>query len=449
MNVDRSWMKAGATPGSAHSGCAGRRSGRVASGGNGAQAVSTLARSPIIRRRRTAALICGLLLPALALAADAAPSCKNTGRFEPWLEGFKAEVAAAGISRRTIDSALAGMTPDHGIIARDRRQGFFAQSFLDFAGKLATSGRAAEGRRRLERHGSLFAAVRKQYDVEPAVITAYWALESSFGSGMGDLPVLRSLATLAWDCRRSELFRGELTAALRIIDRGDLEPADMVGSWAGELGQTQFLPSHYFRHAIDWDRDGRRDLLRSTPDVIASTAAFIVDLGWQPGEPWLDEVRVPAALAWDQADLAIRHTEAQWARWGVTRADGRPLAGDRPASLLLPMGRNGPAFLAFPNFQIFIRWNQSLNYAVTAAYLATRIAGAPQMSRGRAPVTPLTGEQLKELQRLLIRRGDLAGEADGKLGAGTRAAVKAAQLKLGLPADSYPSPELLERLRRR
>ena len=397
--------------------------------------------------RLVALMAASLLL--LAPSAVAGPACKNTGRFEPWLDAFEAEAAAAGISRRTIEAALGGMTLDHGIIARDRRQGFFAQSFIDFAGKLATPGRAAEGRRRLQQHAALFAAVEKEYGVAPAVITAYWALESSFGSGMGDLPVLRSLATLAWDCRRSELFRGELLAALRIIDRGDLRPEEMIGSWAGELGQTQFLPSHYFKHAVDWDKDGRRDLLRSTPDVIASTAAFIVDLGWRRGEPWLEEVRVPASLAWEQADLAVQHPAPQWAKWGVTRADGMPLAGELAASLLLPMGRNGPAFLAFPNFQIFVKWNQSLNYAITAAYLATRIAGAPAMSRGRAPVTPLAPDRLKEVQRLLVRRGDLQGEADGKLGAGTRAAVKAVQLKLGLPADSYPTAELLERLRRR
>ncbi len=301
----------------------------------------------------------------------------------------------------------------------------------------------------MQQHKALFARAEKEYGVPAAVITAFWALESDFGAGMGNKPVLRSLATLAYDCRRSEMFRAELLAALKIIDRGDLSASEMIGSWAGELGQTQFLPTHYFNHAIDWDGDGRRNLLKSPADVIGSTAAFIKSLGWQAGKPWLQEVRVPANLAWDQADLAIQHPRSQWAKWGVTAADGRPLeADDLPASLVLLMGRNGPAFLAFDNFQAYLKWNQSLNYAVTAAYLATRIAGAPAMSRGRGAIAELQYNQVMELQSLLNKRGFPVGEPDGKLGAGTRAAVKAAQIKHGLPADSYPTAELIERLRR-
>jgi lytic murein transglycosylase len=265
---------------------------------------------------------------------------------------------------------------------------------------------------------------------------------------MGNLSVLRSLATLAYDCRRSELFRGELLDALRIIDRGDLRPEEMIGSWAGELGQTQFLPSHYYKYAVDYDGDGRRNLMRSAPDIIASSANFLVSLGWQRGQPWLQEVRVPARLDWAEADLAIQHPRSYWARAGVTRRDGRPLESDElPASLLLLMGRDGPAFLAYPNFQAYLKWNQSLNYAATAAYLATRLAGAPLMSQGNGRVEALTAEQIKDLQQLLIRRGLKEGEVDGKLGAVTRASVKAAQLKFGLPADSYPTLELIERLR--
>ena len=245
------------------------------------------------------------------------------------------------------------------------------------------------------------------------------------------------------------MFRGELMAALKIIDRGDLTAADMIGSWAGELGQTQFLPTHYFNHAVDYDGDGKRNLLRSPADVIGSSAAFIKSLGWQPSQPWLQEVRVPANLAWDQADLAIQHPRSKWAAWGVTTADGKPLSGDGlPASLVLLMGRNGPAFLAYPNFQIFTKWNQSLTYAVTAAYLATRIEGAPAMKRGNGVVPVLQGPQVIELQTLLTKRGFPAGEPDGKLGAGTRSAVKSAQLKFGMPADSYPTVELIDRLRR-
>ncbi len=400
------------------------------------------------RRHIGTTLIALATTAALATAPEAA-TCQNTANFDRWLDAFRKEAVEAGVTPKTIQSALGGMTLDQGIIARDRRQGFFAQSFLEFSDKL-TRGRAESGRRKVEQHKALFAAVEKTHGVPAPVITAFWALESDFGSGMGNLPVLRSLAALAYDCRRGEMFRGELLAALKIIDRGDLKPADMIGSWAGELGQTQFLPSHYLKHAVDFDGDGRRDLLNSAPDVVASTAAFIESLGWERGQPWFQEVRVPASLAWDQADLAIQHPRSQWAKWGVTQADGKPLANDAlPSSLLLPMGRNGPAFLAFPNFQVYLKWNQSLTYATTAAYLATRIGGAPTMHRGKPGIVTLSGEQTKELQIILARQGYKVGEPDGKLGAGSRAAVKQAQLKLGLPADSYPTPELLDRLRRR
>ncbi|MEZ5909375.1 MAG: lytic murein transglycosylase [Hyphomicrobiaceae bacterium] len=398
-----------------------------------------------------------LALAMIVLAAAAAPAaiaktvnCKNTGSFARWLDDFRREAATKGISRRTISAALDGMTLDPGVIARDRRQGFFAQSFLSFSGKLASKNRIYNGKRRLKQHAAVFARFERKYGVSPAVITAFWALESDFGVGMGKLPVLRSLATLAYDCRRGPMFREELLAALRIIDKGDLRPSDMIGSWAGELGQTQFLPTHYWNHAVDGDGDGRRNLMKSVPDIIASTANFISHLGWRRGEPWLQEVRIPQSLKWDQADLAIQHPRAQWAAWGVRRVDGRPLPNDRlAASLLLPMGRHGPAFLAYPNFQIYLKWNQSLNYAVTAAYLATRLDGAPAMSRGRDGLREFDQKSITELQRLLVRMGYDVGEVDGKMGALTRAAVKKAQIKFGLPADSYPTAELLERMRRR
>ena len=376
--------------------------------------------------------------------------CRNGGPgFEPWLAGFRKEATQKGVSARTISAALDGMSLDQNIINTDRGQSFFSQSFLSFSDKLATRNRVDSGQRMIQRQKATFDRAEKQYGVPAAVITAFWALESDFGAGMGKKPVLRSLATLAWDCRRGEMFREELLAALKIIDRGDLRPADMIGSWAGELGQTQFLPTHYFNYAVDYDGDGRRDLMRSNADVIGSSANFLAELGWKRGEPWLEEVRVPANLKWDQAGLDIQHPRSYWAKAGVTLANGRPLPGDAlPGSLLLLMGRNGPAFMAYPNFQIYLKWNQSLNYATTAAYLANRIGGAAAMGRGGL-VSVLETNGLKELQSLLARGGFYQGEQDGRLGAATRAAVKQAQLKLGMPADSYPTADLVERLRGR
>ena len=376
-------------------------------------------------------------------------NCQNIGDFDGWFAAFKKEAIAEGIKPATVQTALGGMTMDPSIIARDRKQSFFNQTFLEFYGKLATRNRYENGRKRVAQHQDVFARAEKEYGVPAPVITGFWALESDFGVGMGKLSVLRSLVTLAYDCRRGEMFRAELKAALRIIERGDLGPEEMIGSWAGELGQTQFLPAHYLNHAVDYDGDGKRDLIRSIPDIIGSTAAFIKSLDWARGEPWLEEVKVPASLPWDQADLSIRHPRSKWIGWGVTGVAGRPLPGDQlPASLLLPMGRNGPAFLAYRNFDVYTRWNQSLTYAITAAHLASRLAGAPPVSSGNGqPIPALTADEVKEMQVLLKRRGYDVGEPDGKIGAGTRAAVKAMQLKFGQIADSYPTPELLAALR--
>lgn len=378
-------------------------------------------------------------------------NCRNDVPFPRWIVDFKKEAIRDGIKPQTIEAAIGGMTPDMGIVSRDRKQSFFSQTFLDFYGKLATKGREQQGRQYLQKYAPIFARAEKEFGVPGPVITGFWALESDFGVGMGNLPVMRSLLTLAWDCRRGELFREELKAAMKIIERGDLRADEMIGSWAGELGQTQFLPQHYYNFALDYDGDGRRDLIRDIPDIIGSTANFLKSMGWRGGEPWIEEVRLTKELPWDQADLSIELPRAQWVKWGVVGINGKALPADGlKASLLLPMGRNGPALLAYQNFKVYTQWNQSLTYATTAAHLALRMAGAPYLGRGNGqPTNGLGYEQTKELQALLERRGFDIGEPDGKLGAGTRKAVREVQKKLGFPADSYPTPELLGALRGR
>src|SRR5262245_56087187 len=241
-----------------------------------------------------------------AASASANLNCRNTGDFGVWLDGFRKEALSQGISRATVAAALDGLTLDPGVIARDRKQSFFSQSFLEFSDKLISKGRIQNGLARLKQHSELFARVEKDYGVPGPVIAALWALESDYGTFMGKMSILRSLATLAYDCRRGDKFRVELMDTLRIIDRGDLRPEEMLGAWAGELGQTQFLASRYLEHAVDYDGDGRRNLIASVPDVIASTAKYLVHLGWKRGQPWLQEVRVPGDLPWDQADLAVQ-----------------------------------------------------------------------------------------------------------------------------------------------
>lgn len=395
-------------------------------------------------------LATGFLATSLApTSADAAGrNCRNTANFGQWLADFKREAAAQGISQRTISSALNGMQYAPDIVKKDRRQGVFNQSFLKFSGRMVAQYRLDTGAKKLRSLRSTFAAIEKKYGVPGPVITAFWGLETDFGANIGKDPTFRSLATLAYDCRRPELFRPQLMDALRIVERGDLTVGQMKGAWAGELGQTQFMASDYYNRGVDFDGDGRVNLLKSTPDALASSAALLAEFGWHRGEPWVEEVRVPRNMNWDQADLHIKHPRNAWSKAGVKYANGKSLPSDAaPAALLLPMGRNGPAFLAYRNFDLYLEWNQSYIYALTAAYFATRLDGAPRVRKGNADVQHLPAAQIKELQNRLIQNGYDVGGADGTIGAKTRAAVKQMQIKLGMPADSYPTASLLQRLR--
>lgn len=398
----------------------------------------------IAAARLVLAFLLLVLTPGLA-PAQAAPC---GGSFDAWLDVFRQEALARGITSRTLALAAPQMKVDAVVLNKDRGQQVFGQPFVEFAGRMAEGYRIAQGKERIKRNAATFSRIDRDYGVPAPVIVAFWALETDFGANMGDIPTIRSLTTLAHDCRRPALFREQLLAALRLLQDGDLTLAQMKGPFAGELGQLQFLPAHYVDYAIDYDGDGRRDLLRSTPDALASAANYAVRLGWRRGEPWLEEVQVPAAFEWERSGLDIEHPRAQWAKWGVTRIDGRRLEGDGlQASLLLPSGRHGPAFLAYPNFRrVHLEWNKSLVYATTAAYLATRIDGQPRMTvHGRIP--SLGPDQLKSLQQELGRRGYEIGKVDGVLGMQTRSAVRDVQKKLGMPADAYPTAELLQKLR--
>jgi lytic murein transglycosylase len=392
-----------------------------------------------------AALVLGIALSGPALAA----SCHNSGSFERWLEAFKKDAAAQGISPRVIAAAAPSMTFDPAIIKRDHGQSVFNQTFLQFSDRMVGGARIPNGLKKIHDNAALFARVEKQYGVPAPVLTAFWGLESDFGANFGDYKILSALATLAYDCRRPDFFRQQLLDALRIIERGDQRVGDMIGDWAGEFGGMQFTASDYLKNAVDFDGDGRRDLIHSVPDTLASAANFLVHLGWKRGEPWLQEVRVPHDLPWDQADLTIQHPRSQWVAWGVKAAHGTLPSDSLPASMILPMGRHGPAFLAYPNFQAFLGWNSAYVYSTTVAYFATRLAGAPVVSHdGAKRVESLSTQQVMDLQRLLLKHGYDVGDVDGKVGSATRAAVKKAQMKAGLPADSYPTAELIDRLRR-
>ncbi|MER2607265.1 MAG: lytic murein transglycosylase [Siculibacillus sp.] len=398
-----------------------------------------------VRVRGAAALLAAVL--ASGAVARAEVPCRTSGSFESWLAGFKAEAAAAGISRAAIEAGLAGVAYDPAVIRRDQGQGVFQQTFLQFADRMVSSDRLARGPRLLATHAALFRRIEADYGVPGAVLVAFWGLETDFGTDLGKYRAPTAVATLAYDCRRAEMFRKELMGLLKVVERGDLKPSEMIGDWAGELGHLMFSPHDYAEHGTDYDGDGRVDVIRSIPDAMASGAAFLKALGWRRGEPWLEEVRVPAEMDWSRAAPEARIGRGDWNRMGVRRPDGAALAaGGGPAWLWLPMGRNGPAFLAHHNFDVYLGWNKAMVYATTAAYYATRLSGAPAMGRGRGTVTPLTTEQVRHLQTLLVKRGWSSEKPDGRIGQATRAAVRQAQVAVGLPADAYPTVELITAL---
>ena len=266
-------------------------------------------------------------------AAHAAAPCRTSGPFNQWLADLEREAAAQGISQSTIAEAAPSLTYDQRIVNIDRGQRVFTQTFLEFSDRMAAAYRIQRGQALIKKYEPIFTRIAQQYGVPAPVIVSFWGLESDFGANMGNYRSLPSLVSLAYDCRRADRFRAQLLDALRLIQRGDLRPDEMIGSWAGELGQTQMMPSEYYKYGVDYDGDGKRNLLRSVPDVLASTANYLVGLGWKRGEPWLTEVRVPANLPWQQADLDIQLPRSKWASYGVTLADGRPLPVDNLPAL--------------------------------------------------------------------------------------------------------------------
>ncbi len=267
--------------------------------------------------RTTAWKLAIVAIAAMWAGQAMAATCHNTGSYERWLEAFKKEALAQGISARVIAAASPSMTFDPAIIKRDHGQAVFSQTFLQFSDRMVGGGRIPNAQAKIKQHAALFAKIEEKYGVPAPVLVAFWGLESDFGANFGNYKILSAIATLAYDCRRPEFFRTQLFDALRIIERGDQRVEDLVGDWAGEFGGLQFTASDYLKNAVDFDGDGRRDLIHSIPDTMASGANFLNSLGWQRGQPWLQEVRVPENLPWQEADLTITHPVSQWVAWGV------------------------------------------------------------------------------------------------------------------------------------
>ncbi|MER9230971.1 lytic murein transglycosylase [Mesorhizobium sp. M0622] len=383
-------------------------------------------------------------LAALLLTASPATAQQCGGDFEAWKQGVAAEARAAGVGTAGLD-ALESATLDEKALARDRAQGVFTQTFIEFSNRMISSHRLKQGAANLQKYAEIFARADREFGVQAPVIAAFWALETDFGAVQGDFHTLNALVTLSHDCRRPQLFRPQILPLLTLIDRG-VVPADVTGAWAGEIGQTQMLPSDYLGHGVDGDGDGLVDLRGSAPDVIMSTASKIQSRGWKRDQPWIEEVRVPDDLPWEQTGRTNKLPLTQWTQWGVTRPDGTPLLDNGlKAGLALPMGRKGPAFLTYDNFDVYLEWNQSFTYALTAANLAARLGGAPRFDP-RNPEPGLDGDQMKALQTKLEAKGYDVGTVDGILGTNTREAIRKEQMRLGLPVDGWPTPELLAKL---
>ncbi len=396
----------------------------------------------------TRSLADGNLSMAATTKTAAAKLCEQNIAFGPWLEGVHQEALQNGVSEQAWSAAKNFLVLDAETLKRDRKQGVFQQSFLQFSDRMASLDRMKRAQNLIATtNKGLFDQIESVYGVPGAVISSLWALESDFGKVTGKFSILSSVTTLAYDCRRPEFFRGQLLYALKLVTRGDLRPEEMIGNWAGELGATQFMPKDYLESGVDFDRDGKVNLVVSTPDTLASVAKYFVQHGWQRSQPWLQEVSVPQELPWQEADPTIAHPISFWTRLGVKPVGVKFPNKDYDVSLILPMGRFGPAFFAYPNMQAFYAWNSSMVYSTTAAYLATRIAGARPVQRGNSNVEILTNEQVVELQNLLLARGFDIGQADGKIGSATRTAVKEMQMRFGLPADSYATVELIKRLK--
>ncbi|RUX42223.1 lytic murein transglycosylase, partial [Mesorhizobium sp. M7A.F.Ca.CA.002.09.1.1] len=376
-----------------------------------------------------------VLAAALTLCATALPAMAQEcgGDFESWKQGVAAEAKAAGVGAVGLD-ALEAATLDDKVLARDRAQGVFTQTFVEFSNRMISAYRLKQGAANMKKYADVFARADQQFGVQAPIIAAFWALETDFGAVQGDFHTLSALVTLSHDCRRPQLFRQQLVPLLELIDRGVL-PADVRGAWAGEIGQTQILPSDYLARGVDGDGDGKIDLRGSVPDVIMTTANKVLSRGWKRDQPWIQEVRVPEDMPWDQTGRTNKLPLSQWAQWGVTYPSGAPLVDNGlKAGLALPMGRKGPAFLTYDNFDVYLEWNQSFTYALTAANLAARLAGAPPLDP-RNPETGLNNEQMKALQTKLEAKGYDVGTVDGILGTNTREAIRKEQTRLGLPVD--------------
>ena len=384
---------------------------------------------------RAALLACLMATPAVAAPCG--------GDFGDFLKAMEAEVIAQGIAPETAAAFFQGARQDQTVLKADRSQGVFRKTFLDFSQSLISKGRLATARSKSEALNDIFIRAEAEYGVSRGILLAFWAFETDFGQVQGDFNTRNALVTLAHDCRRPEIFQPQVLAAARLYAMDDFA-LDTTGAWAGEIGMVQMLPKDILERGVDGDGDGLILLKTSQADAILSGARMLQHHGWRAAEPWLAEVTLPEGFDWSLTGLETEKATEDWQALGVTPRNG-PLAPGLAASILLPQGRKGPAFLVYPNYRVLFEWNKSFVYVTTAAYFGTRIAGAEPYAAGN-PDPALDPDQMTALQEKLAALGHDVGKIDGILGAGTRAAVQREQARLGLPADGWPTRDLLDAL---
>ncbi|SDL95809.1 lytic murein transglycosylase [Oryzisolibacter propanilivorax] len=388
--------------------------------------------------------------PTPAPAADTRGAALDAQGFRQWVEAFVPQALQAGIAPATVQATLGQARFVPQAVQLDRAQPEYTRPPWAYLDAAVSRERVAEGRARRRANAAALDAAAARWGVPASIVTAIWGMESDFGRNFGNFRTVDALATLAYEGRRREWAQRELLAALRIVDRGEIAADALIGSWAGAMGHTQFLPSVFLEHAVDADGDGRRDIWTSVPDVVASTANFLAHSGWTRGEPWGVEVRLPEGFDYARAELTVRQDSSQWSAEGVRSRDGAALPALAGASILAPAGARGPAILVGGNFRALLRYNNSVSYALAVALLAHQIDGGTSLQASwPRELKPLSRTEVLALQEALNARGLDVGAVDGVMGPATRDGVRRLQQQLGLPADGFATRELLLQVQQR